>query len=266
MAKVTFTIEGPPGAVTLHAFVSAFQNQLSILNGIDAALSSNSRGLLDWYVTDLRLGSLEVSIKSGYRDDDEVVPANHDRTVVETYRNGFRVIESEGRSPAYFADRDLIAARQTFRLIGREGVTGFSVRTDSDERPVEITPRAAVNIEQLIKPGERTIGSVEGKLVEISIRGKNPRVTVFDEVTKKGVSCYYNDELTDEIKMAFGKRVFIHGELTYNRKGEPKSIRLQTFRTLKNAKLPTSDDLLKVVDNLTGDLTSKEYLEIVRGS
>lgn len=57
--------------------------------------------MLDWYVTDLRLGSLEVSIKSGYRDDDEVVPANHDRAVVETYRNGFRVIEREGLSPAY---------------------------------------------------------------------------------------------------------------------------------------------------------------------
>ena len=186
MAKVTFTIEGPPGAVTLHAFVRAFENQLSILNGLDAALSSKPKGVLDWYVTDLRLGSLEVSIKSGYRDDEDAVPANHARAVVETYRNGLRVIEGEGRSPAYFADRDLIAARQTFRLIGREGVTGFSLKTDSAEPAVEITPRAAVNVEQLIKPGERTIGSVEGKLVEISIRGKTPRVTVFDQVTKKG--------------------------------------------------------------------------------
>lgn len=153
MAKVTFTIEGPPGAVTLHAFVSAFQNQLSILNGVDAALSSRSKGLLDWYVTDLRLGSLEVSLNSGYREDEEIVPLNHDRAVAETYRNGFRVIEGEGRSPAYFADRDLIAARQTFRLIGREGVTGFSVKTDDGGPVVEITPRAAVNVEQLIKPG-----------------------------------------------------------------------------------------------------------------
>lgn len=264
MARVTFTIEGPPGAVTLRAFVSAFENQLAILSGVDAALSSKPRGLLDWYVTDLRLGSLEVSIRSGYREDDEPVPTDHDRKVVETYANGFRVIEGEGRSPAYFADRDLIAARQTFRLIGREGVTGFSVNTDLAD-PVVITPRAAVNVEQLIKPGERTIGAVEGKLVEISIRGKNPRVTVFDAVTKKGVSCYFGEALTDDIKMALGKRVFVHGELTYNRKGEPKSIRLNEFRVLHDKQLPTSRDLLAAIDNLTGDISTKEYLESVRG-
>lgn len=90
-------------------------------------------------------------------------------------------------------------------------------------------------------------------------------MTVFDQVTKKGVSCYYRDELTDEIKMALGKRVFIHGDLTYNRKGEPKSIRVQSFRILHEAKLPTSDDVLKTIDNLTGDLSTKEYLEMVRG-
>lgn len=88
---------------------------------------------------------------------------------------------------------------------------------------------------------------------------------MFDEVTKKGVSCYYNSELTDEIKMAFGKRVFIHGDLTYNRKGEPKSIRVQSFRITQGAKLPTSDELLRAIDNLTGDLSTKEYLETVRG-
>ncbi len=266
MAKVTFTIQGPPGAVTLHAFLGAFQNQLTILNDLDAALSRKPNGLLDWFVTDLRLGSLEASIRSAYRDDDELAPMNHDRTVARTYSNGFRVIEGEGRSPEYFADRDLMAARQMFRLVGREGVTGYVVRTDDAEDAVEITPRAAVHVEQLIKPGERTIGAVEGRLVEISIRGADPRVTVYDDVTKKGVSCYFSEQLNDDIKMALGKRVFVHGDLMYNRRGEPHKIRLDTFRVISETARPTSDELLSSIDNLTGDLTAKDYLELVRGN
>jgi hypothetical protein len=266
MAKVTFTIQGPPGAVTLHAFVTAFQHQLTILNSLDAALSGKGTPLLDWYVTDLRLGSLEASIKSGARDDEELPQHNHDQIVAQTYRNGFRVIEGEGRSPAYFDDRDLLAARQTFRLIGREGVTGFAIRTDEAELPTEITARASVNVEQLIKPGERTIGSVEGRLVAISLLGRSPRFTVFDAVTKKGVSCVFGDELLERVRMALGRRVFAHGDLLYNRRHEPKKIVLHDFRLMDDTRPPTSDELLREIDNLTGDLTTKEYLDLMRGN
>lgn len=269
MAKVEFTIEGPPGAVTLHAFLTAFSNQLSILNDIDAVLSGKPKGLLDWYVTDLRMGSAHGAIQSGYREDDEeeiIPPHNHDRKVAQVYRNGLRLIEGEGNSPAYYLDRDLIAARQTFRLIGREGVSGYTVRVDDAEPDLNITARASVNVEQLIKPGERTRGGVEGRLVAISIAGRTPRFTVIDTITHKTVACQFSDALMEQVKMALGKRVFAHGDLLYNRRGEPKRIVLDAFRILEDrSTLPSSDDLIREIGG-PSDMSTKEYLDLVRGN
>jgi len=268
MAKVEFTIQGPPGAVTLHAFLTVLSNQLVILNNIDAVLSSKPRGVLDWYITDLGMGSAHGAFQSGYREDydAEDIPLNHDRKVAQVYRNGLRVIEGEGNSPAYYTDRDLVAARQTFRLIGRDGVTGYVVGGDDAEPELKITPQASVNVEELIKPGERTIGGVEGRLVGISIAGRKPRFTVIDAITHKAVACQFNDIVLEEVKMALGKRVFAHGDLLLNRRGEPRKINLDAFRVLEDGStLPTSEDLIREVGG-PSDMSTKEYLDLVRGN
>jgi hypothetical protein len=268
MARVEFTIEGPPGKVTLQAFLTAFSNQLVILNDIDAVLSGKPKGVLDWYVTDLRMGSAHGAIQSGYRenDDEECVTPNHDHRVVQVYRNGLRVIEGEGSSPAYYLDRDLIAARQTFRLIGREGVTGYVVGVDDAEPKLNITPHASVNVEELIKPGERTTGGVEGRLVGISVAGRAPKFTVIDSITHKAVACQFGEAAMEEVKMALGKRVFAHGNLLYNRKGEPRKVVLDAFRVLEDrSTLPTSEDLIREIGG-PSDMSTKEYLDLVRGN
>jgi hypothetical protein len=266
MARVEFTIRGPRGAVTLRAFLAAFTNQLSILTDIDAVLSGKPKGLLDWYITDLRMGSAYGAFQSGFREEeDAIVPTNHDRRVAEVYRDGLRVIEGEGRSPAYYTDRDLIAARQTFRLIGRDGIIGYSVSINDAEPDLDITARASVNVEQLIRPGESTFGGIEGRLVTISIAGRAPRFTVIDLATHKTVSCIFKDAIMDDVKTALGKRVFACGDLLFNRKGEPRRIAVQSFRTIEDAvKLPTSDDLIRAIGG-PSDVSTKEYLELVRG-
>jgi hypothetical protein len=266
MAKVEFTIHGPIGAVTWRAFLSALRNQLEILGDLDAVLSGQPKGLLDWYVTDLRMGSVYGAFQSGYRDDEVAIPLNHDRNVARVYRNGLKLIQGEGASPAYYLDRDLIATRQTVRLIGRDGISGYSVDIGDAEPKLEITARASVNVEQLIKPGERTFGGVEGKLVAISIAGREPRFTVIDSITHKTVACQFNDALMEDVKMALGQRVFAHGDLLYNRKGEPKKIVLDAFRILEDSStLPTSDDLIRQIGG-PSDMSTKEYLDQVRGN
>jgi len=260
MARVEFEIHGPRGAVTLHALLAAFQNQLTILSDLDAVLSAKPKGLLDWYVSDLKMGSVYGAFQSGYREENAELP-NHDRKVAQVYRDGLRSIEREGISPAYFVDRDLVAARQTFRLIGREGVSGYSVGIDDGEPNLSITARASVNVEQLIRPGERTIGGVEGRLVTISIAGRAPRFTVLDAVNHKSVACQFDDARLETVKDALGKRVFAHGELIHNRRGEPKKIIVDDFRVLEDAStLPTSDDLIRAVGG-PSDVSTKEYLE-----
>ena len=53
MAKVTFTIDGPKGAVTLRAMLLAFQNQLAILNDLDTNITGTGEPVLEWVVSDI---------------------------------------------------------------------------------------------------------------------------------------------------------------------------------------------------------------------
>lgn len=128
-----------------------------------------------------------------------------------------------------------------------------------------MTARASVNVEQLIKPGERSIGGVEGRLVAISIAGRAPRFTVIDSITHKPVACQFSDVHMERVKAALGQRVFAHGDLLYNRKGEPKKIILDNFRVIGDKNLPTSGDLIRAIGG-PADMSTKEYLELVRGN
>jgi hypothetical protein len=70
----------------------------------------------------------------------------------------------------------------------------------------------------------------------------------------------------DAVKAALGKRVFAHGDLLYNRKGEPKKVIVNSFREMATCDaLPTSDDLIRAIGG-QADMSTKEYLDLVRGN
>jgi hypothetical protein len=262
---LTFTIDGPPGTVTLRAMLLAFQNQLSILGDLDAAIAGQSEPALDWYVADLQMNSVSATLES--RPTAEDLPPGHDRTVIRTYRNGFDVIEREGRSPAYFSEHSLRSAKSTLKLIGREGVTGFHIRADSvAPDTLSLTARAAVNVDQLIRPAHKGLGSVEGRLNMISLAGARPKFEVYDALTKKPVSCRFEPHMLDAVKDALGRRVVVAGVVTYNGKGEPFRIVLDSpIRVLRDRpQLPTTEDIERHYPTLTGTVSSREYLDTIR--
>ena len=108
-------------------------------------------------------------------------------------------------------------------------MTGFQVSTDDLEPAVSIGPRAAVNIDQLIHPGRKEIGSVEGRLNVISLAGRAPRFVLYETITRKAVSCRFTTERLEEIKAALGRRVLVTGLVTFNRKEEPQKITLESL-------------------------------------
>jgi hypothetical protein len=267
-AKVRFTIEGKPGAVTLPAFLDAFKHQLTILRDVDAALSGKPGGVLQWYITDLSLGSFSIGAEARVEDDTaaEDIPRTYPGEVVRTYRHGMKVIEGEGSSPPYFTDKSLRAAKKSFQLIGHQGVSGYRVTGDKRAKPIEISARSAVNVEELIRPGVTVYGSVEGRLNVISVAGEKWKFVVFTAIHKKGVACYFPEDKLDEVTSSLRKRVLVTGMLTYNRRGEPQKVKNASWRVLRErSELPTTDDMYGRFPDLIGNQTTTEYLAEVRG-
>ena len=209
------------------------------------------------------MGNVAATLESRPRAEEFVI--GHDRSVVRTYRNGLGVIEGEGRSPAYYSERSLRAAKSTLKLIGREGVTGFHVSGDGPE-PLVLTAQAAVNVDQLVRPARKSLGSVEGRLNMISLAGARPKFEVDDALTKKPVACRFEPAMLEAVKEALGRRVFVSGMVTYNRRGEPLRVALDApIRVLRDrAQLPSTDDIERHYPTLTGTVSTRDYLETIR--
>jgi hypothetical protein len=70
----------------------------------------------------------------------------------------------------------------------------------------------------------------------------------------------------DDVKAALGKRVFAYGDLVYNRRREPKKVILEKFTVLDDRRaLPTADELIRAIGG-PSDISTKEYLDLVRGN
>jgi hypothetical protein len=149
------------------------------------------------------------------------------------------------------------------KLIGHDGATGLVVEDSLGQ--AELTPQAAQNIEPLIRPRQVSIGSVEGKLGLIAIH-KKPRFRIYEVVTHKAVTCDFNEErFLNLVKEALGQRVVASGTVYSNIKGEPLRVEITGLRILgAPSELPQVDDIGGMDPDLTGALSTAEYIQSIR--
>ncbi|MGI8552565.1 MAG: hypothetical protein ACR2PL_17515 [Dehalococcoidia bacterium] len=139
MASLRIEVKGELGRIMFRAFLAAAHSALGMLSDYDIALSDVPGGSLDWAITRFSTGSLVVETESRSRiEDKNVGPA-----VARSFVRGWLQIEGEGVTPPYLSESGMRKAKRLVRLIGREGVTGFTI-TDFSET-VEVTPQASAH-------------------------------------------------------------------------------------------------------------------------
>jgi hypothetical protein len=261
MATLRLTIEGEPRSISLRTFFSALDNWLAMLRDLDGAISHEVEQSLDWVVSDLSLGSLAVTVESRSRLEEKNVGPE----VAHAFVSGLNRIEQEGASPPYLSEEGMKRARRLLRLIGRDGAFGIVATDYVDE--ARVSARAAASIDQLLPVRRKATGSVEGMLETVSLRGRKPRFVVYQHITRKAVGCLFTrEEWLEKVKEALGRRVSVHGIVHYNAKGEPVRIGLEGIRVLREREeLPTTDEMAGSQPDLTGEMTTDEFIRSIRG-
>ena len=260
MAQLRFELQGEVSAIGLKAFSVAVTNWLRVLADIDSAISGEPSGSLTWVVSDLKIGSCSIAAEARSKIEDRDVGPEVSRAFVQ----GFRILEFEGTTPPYLSESGMRNSKTILRLIGSEGVSGLRVGYQSDS--FELSARASANIDQLLPTKRHAIGSVEGKLEMISLHGKSPRFIVYHHRTRKAVTCKFSADRLEEVKDALGKRVIISGRVHYNAKGEPLRVELDRMRKmLSSSELPSVSQMRGYAPNLTGEMSTSEYIRSVRG-
>lgn len=260
MAKLRFQVQGQLGSITLSGFLGQIQDHLHMLKEYDLAISHGRRASLEWLITDVSTGSLIVETESRSTLPDK----DFGTDVTAAYFTGWERIENDGSSPPYLTGRGMRAARRIAQRIGQEGMDGVVI--SSSHHRVAISERASKNIKVLLPEKDESLGSAEGTLETISIhRGR--RFVIYHSRTKKAIHCDIPSEsnLLDQAMDALGNRVVVGGRLHMNARGEPVRILVEELRTLREqSKLPSIASLGGRYPDITGDLTTEEYIRDLR--
>jgi hypothetical protein len=265
VADVQFEIKGEKGSISVDTFRTAINKAFVLLREFDSALSGKPRGILGWYVYDLYSGNgdLAIAVKSRLKP-----PALRKRlpdtstAVAQTFVDGFDELEHEGSTPPYLSEGGMIHAQEMVSLIGKNGARGFRVK--AVEKEVEITQATSENIRKLLPIRRTAIGSIEGKLEQISIH-RGAKFIVYHAITNKAVTCQFHEEfMLDRVKAALGQRVNVFGELQKNFKGETLRIKVEDFRVMGEKSMIPRDRVFPEPEFTDAENTA-ELLRRIRG-
>jgi hypothetical protein len=270
MSVLRLDIEGNPNRIPYRSFIQVANNSLGILNDLDFAYTRKHGATLDWFVNDLsKNGGLRIEVYSQVRPMKRVKYEDFSSAVVNSFVEGFNVLENQGKSPALLTETGMHKAQVLTNLIGENGMHAVVASVPNTDKKTEITRRSAVNIDLLIPEASHALGSVEGTLEVISIHRGN-RFVIYQHGTSKAVSCFYAKlPLLDRIKGALGQRVMASGELFRNAKGEPVKLKLGQESQLKifgSESLPVYE-LLSLAGSdpdFTGDWSTEEFIRHIR--
>lgn len=260
MEQFELHLEGEQGAITSETFLEVMRRATALLRDVERALHGGRRSF-DWPVTDLRTGSLQMTL--GARRRSKEVPHNLDGVVISSFQRALAQIESEPAVPAYFTWRSLERLQKLCRQLSQDGAEYLAVRYEG--REARVSGRTEQHLRELMDARYETLGSVTGHLETVSVHNGDT-CTIYEELHGKAVSCLMTRELLDEASTLLDRRVRAHGTLYRNALGQPVRLRVDRLEVLRRDEdLPAVDDIYGSDPDFTGGQDTEEYLEELRG-
>ena len=144
-----------------------------------------------------------------------------------------KLVASPDRPP-HFNDRTLQSARRLARR--RNGrITDVVLVGAFEDQPtirVSLEARIVSHIDVIIGISGYALGALEGRLETITIHDQHA-FTIYDALRSRGTKCICDPETFDAIRLLLGKRVLVYGEIGYSKTGEPTTIRVERFESLR---------------------------------
>lgn len=266
--ELRVTLPGPQGSADARRSLVVLTQFLALLGHLeDSALNQTASKPDDrttWGITEIEMGSLVTTLAPNRlkRGATTVVLDQVARTVV----GGFAEAEVHEGLPDGWSLKSAGAAAELARQLGLLAADGMLIEILNGGHVlsrVTVTRQSEENLQSALKTRQQSIGSVIGKLDTISVhRGRH--AWLWTERTNDRVEVSFGDDQTDQIRAALGQRVEIVGRLTRNAENRVISVKMRDLEVLPAGRPIT--DLIGLDPDFTGDLTTEEYLEEIRGA
>ena len=268
MAKLRLEVNGDPDSVSFPTFSFATSRFLQILNELARAVTTKGEGSVTWYVSDLSSnGSLCVELFSKLKPPRQARHKIRDFApeIANSFVVGFENIELHGASPPYLSQSGIEKLQSLLGLLHDNGAQGFTATAIDSNKSIRVSEKASETLNELLPTKHQELGSVEGRLETLTIH-RSKQFIIYHSITKKGVTCHIDDDDVFAIAQSnLGSRVVVLGNVSFNARTEPVSIKVDGLRILtEDASLPRAVDLTGSDPDFTGDLSTDEYLRNIR--
>jgi hypothetical protein len=228
------------GQVTLRRLGEALDAWTDLLREVAANIAGTTgRDAVRFVVTSAKAGSFDLSARPQPAKQG-VSPAIMPR-IASTLTTGLRTLERRATRPKHFTDTALLKVRDLGKLTSPETPL---VKVGNGVDPIPLSSRLLANVEAILAPEVKSIGTVEGKLEGLIIHGKN-RFLVFDPLSGRQVTCYFTDRVAyEDVLKAFGQRVAVTGLIRARRSGEKVDIQVSRLLIMPpDDELPSASDV-----------------------
>lgn len=225
--------------IPLWAFLDAAGKFSDLLSELDVAVSGSRN--LDWSIIDLSVGSANLAVEPILRQANGI---DQGSVIISSALSGLKLIEQEARRPDYFTDEALKKARELVRIINGkiERIAVFGKAESTTTQRIPVTQRMAVHVDQLIGTNSVAIGSVEGVLETLSVH-KGPEFAIYDVIAARRIRCICDRGTLNQLLTHLEGRLSVKGEVRFNIRGEPTSVKVESFRPLGDMELPQAKDI-----------------------
>jgi hypothetical protein len=266
-------------APTVDDFLGQVRDFLSVLQGVEKAVSEDGENELVWRVTNAQMNSpIWVEVTPFAKNPAIYADARVDQ-VERAVMEGLRAIRSGEQQPNYFNDEVMKKARTIHaRVTNGLADTVFAFDTSITAEPVIIDRVSARKVEaahqaaMLEAPQPyRELGSIEGFVSKAELDGFGRAILRFRsrlsgaeiKATATG-RAFQQLEFLRLSDVWQGVRVRVYGTINYRRLGEIEGLTATGIEVLDDASLPSFADI--VDETFTGGLRSEDYLAELRNA
>jgi hypothetical protein len=237
------------------------------LRVVKKALLENERVLtehpiLDYKVVDLRHNSPATIVLEPVGSDG-IQPANtYISQVLTDFSNELRAIKRDGK----LLREPEINRLEAYQQLGHQKDSLITkLRIVIDRKAVTIDENFNGKIEDILGPDELIEGSISGMLEAVNFHRTN-KFTLWPMLGPRKIAGTFAPDLRPKVKDAIGRFVTVPGQLRYKAWSPfPHGVVAEDIDPhLLDSELPTLSELKGAFPELTGGLTSVEFVERIR--
>lgn len=252
---ITVKIESDNKYVPLDAFLTAVKGMRELAAEIDRSLDVDE-ATKHWNIVGLELGSAVLTMSPQTTNTEDAM-----RRVRVMYEGIESVQSGQSGRPENFTDAALNSLKAIGAIATRYNDT-VRVTVQDTIGTVNLNTQTVAHIEDWLGGKYQAVGSVEGKLDQVSIH-RNKRFSVYDRLDHE-IRCSFKEDMMPQVKAALGERVTVRGMISYRADGVPVSIKPDNLYVLRSdSELPQPEDVTGIWDI---DVSSEEYVRSLHDS